>query len=71
MSSAKLKALDKYLIKILIKEWIQEFKSLIEAPVLFTPRKSGELQFCIDYQDLNTITVKNCYLLPLINELLN
>src|SRR5436190_14181896 len=71
MSPAELKALDKYLTKALAKGWIQESKSPAGAPVLFTPRKSGELRFCVDYRALNAMTIKNRYPLPLINELLD
>jgi hypothetical protein len=41
------------------------------APVIFMPKKDGTLQLCVDYQGLNAITVKNCYPIPLISELLN
>src|SRR5438034_1418617 len=71
MFLAELKALDEYLIKALIKDWIQEFKSSAGASVLFTLRKSGELQFCIDYHALNAMMIKNHYSLSLINKLLD
>ena len=71
MFSAELKALDEYLIKALIKDWIQEFKSSADASILFILRKSNELQFCIDYCVLNIMMIKNCYSLLLINKLLN
>lgn len=71
MSPAELKALDEYLTKALAKGWIRESQSPAGAPVLFTPKKSGELRFCVDYRGLNAITIKNRYPLPLINELLD
>ena len=71
MFLTELKALDEYLIKALAKDWIQEFRSSADTSVLFTLRKSNKLQFCVDYCDLNVITVKNHYSLSLINELLN
>jgi hypothetical protein len=39
--------------------------------VIFIPKKDGTLQLCVDYQGLNAITVKNCYPIPLISELLD
>ena len=33
------------------------------------PKKNGKLRLCVDYQQLNKITIKNRYLLPLISEL--
>jgi hypothetical protein len=41
------------------------------APVIFAPKKDGTLRLCVDYQGLNAITVKNCYPIPLISELLD
>jgi len=34
-------------------------------------QKNDDLQLCIDYYELNKITVKNCHSLLLINEILN
>nr|GEX65269.1 retrotransposon protein, putative, Ty3-gypsy subclass [Tanacetum cinerariifolium] len=41
------------------------------APVLFVKKKDGSFQMCIDYWELNKLTVKNCYSLPRINDLFN
>ena len=59
MSPAKLKILNNYLNKDLAKDWIQEFKSLTEASILFALKKNSELHFCINYCDLNTLIIKN------------
>jgi len=71
LSPAELKALEDYINEALAKGWIQESKSPAGAPVLFVPRKSGELRLCVDYRGLNALTIKNRYPLPLINELLD
>jgi len=39
--------------------------------ILFMFKKNDSLHLCIDYQDLNKITVKNRHSLSLINETLN
>jgi hypothetical protein len=39
--------------------------------VLFVKKNDGTFRLCIDYRGLNTLTVKNKYLLPLIDELFN
>ncbi|GKF82636.1 hypothetical protein Tco_0244292 [Tanacetum coccineum] len=39
------------------------------APVLFVKKKDGAFRMCIDYQELNKLTVKNHYPLPRINDL--
>ncbi|GKE69077.1 putative nucleotidyltransferase, ribonuclease H [Tanacetum coccineum] len=39
------------------------------APVLFVKKKDGSFQMCIDYRELNKLTVKNRYPLPRIDDL--
>jgi hypothetical protein len=39
--------------------------------VVLILKKDSTLHFCVDYQDLNSITKKDMYPLPLINDLLN
>ncbi|GKD61051.1 putative reverse transcriptase domain-containing protein, partial [Tanacetum coccineum] len=39
------------------------------APVLFVKKKDGSFRMCIDYKELNKLTVKNCYPLPRIDDL--
>lgn len=39
------------------------------APVLFVKKKDGNLRLCIDYQELNKVTIKNKYPLPKIDNL--
>nr|GFD40089.1 putative reverse transcriptase domain-containing protein [Tanacetum cinerariifolium] len=39
------------------------------APVPFVKKKDGSFRICIDYQELNKLTVKNRYLLPRIDDL--
>ncbi|GKA44234.1 putative reverse transcriptase domain-containing protein [Tanacetum coccineum] len=39
------------------------------APILFVKTKDGSLRMCIDYRELNKLTVKNRYPLPRIDDL--
>ncbi|GJX36988.1 putative reverse transcriptase domain-containing protein [Tanacetum coccineum] len=53
------------------KGFIRPSSSPWGAPVLFVKKKDGSFQMCIDYRELNKLTVKNRYPLPRINELLD
>ncbi|GJY52818.1 reverse transcriptase domain-containing protein [Tanacetum coccineum] len=39
------------------------------APILFVKKKDGSFRMCIDYRELNKLTMKNCYPLPRIDDL--
>nr|GEW28102.1 reverse transcriptase domain-containing protein [Tanacetum cinerariifolium] len=39
------------------------------APVLFVKKKDGSFRMCINYRELNKLTIKNCYPLPRIDDL--
>jgi len=48
---------------------IRPSQSLAGYPVLFIPKKNRQLRLCINYRQLNSITKKNRYSLPLINKI--
>ncbi|GKF16329.1 putative reverse transcriptase domain-containing protein [Tanacetum coccineum] len=39
------------------------------APMLFVKKKDGSFCMCINYRELNKITIKDCYPLPMIDDL--
>jgi hypothetical protein len=49
MLERELKELRKYLKKNLAKGFIRELQLLARFPVLFVPKKDGELRPCINY----------------------
>jgi hypothetical protein len=60
-------ALKEYIEENLKKGYIRPSASLVGYPVLFIKKKGTiDLRMCIDFQQLNNITVKDSYLLSLI-----
>ena len=56
--------IDKQLAADIIEPACSEWAAL----VLFAPKKDGKLRFCIDYRKLNSMTVKDTYPLPRMDE---
>ena len=69
MAPVELKELKLQLQELLEKRFIRPSVSPWGAPVLFIKKKDGILRLCIDYRQLNKLTVKNRYLLPKIDDL--
>ncbi|XP_063949939.1 uncharacterized protein LOC135152774 [Daucus carota subsp. sativus] len=69
MAPAEMKELAKQLQELLDKEVIRPSVSPWGAPVLFVKKKDGSMRLCIDYRELNKLTIKNKYPLPQIDDL--
>ena len=69
MAPAELQELKKQLDELLEKGYIRPSVSPWGAPVLFVKKKDGSMRLCIDYRELNKITIKNRYPLPRIDDL--
>ncbi|XP_042396624.1 uncharacterized protein LOC121986749 [Zingiber officinale] len=69
MAPTELKELKEQLQELLNKKQIRPSASPWGAPVLFVKKKDGSMRLCIDYQELNKITIKNRYPLPRIDDL--
>ena len=59
LSETELKALREYLDQNLKKKFIQPSTSPAGYPILFVPKKNRKLRLCVNYRQLNAITVKN------------
>ena len=68
MALAELKELNLQLKDLTDKGFIQPSISPWGAPVLFVKKKDGTLRMCIDYRQLNKVTIKNKYPLPRIDD---
>ena len=54
-----------------IFEKIRRLTNFVEALIMFVTKKNKNFCFCVDYRDLNAITIKNRYFLFFIDEMLN
>lgn len=70
MSAEELEAAREYIIDNLNKGFIVPSQSPYASPILMARKPGGGLRFCVDYRKLNSITRKDRYPLPLIDEVL-
>ena len=68
MSLAELKELKLQLKDLTDMGFIQSSISPWGAPVLFVKKNDGTLRMCIDYRQLNKVTIKNKHPLPKIDD---
>ncbi|GKG00939.1 hypothetical protein Tco_0305644, partial [Tanacetum coccineum] len=66
-----MKELSKQMQGLSDKGFIRPNSSPWGAPVLFVKKKYGSFWMCIDYRELNKLTVKNRYPLLRIDDLFN
>ncbi|KAJ9536336.1 hypothetical protein OSB04_un000487 [Centaurea solstitialis] len=69
MAPSEMKELKTQLDDLLEKGFIRPSVSPWGAPVLFVKKKDGSMRLCIDYRELNKVTIRNKYPLPRIDDL--
>ncbi|GJT71444.1 putative reverse transcriptase domain-containing protein [Tanacetum coccineum] len=69
LAPSKIKELSEQLKELSDKGFKRPSSSPWGAPVLFVKKKDGSFRMCIDYRELNKLTVKNRYPLPRIDDL--
>ncbi|GJU32581.1 putative reverse transcriptase domain-containing protein [Tanacetum coccineum] len=69
LAPSEMKELAEQLQELSDKGFIRSSSSPWGAPVLLVKKKDGSFRMCIDYCELNKLTVKNRYPLPRIDDL--
>ncbi|GJR30502.1 putative reverse transcriptase domain-containing protein [Tanacetum coccineum] len=69
LAPVEIKELAEQLKELSDKGFIRPSSTPWGAPILFIKKKDGSFRMCIDYRELNKLTVKNCYPLPRIDDL--
>ncbi|GJX79633.1 putative reverse transcriptase domain-containing protein [Tanacetum coccineum] len=69
LAPSEMRELSVQLQELLEKGFIRQSSSPWGAPVLFVKKKDGSFRICIDYRELNKLTVKNSYPLLRIDDL--
>ena len=69
LAQSEMKELMSQLQELLDKGFIRPSISPWGAPILFVKKKDGSMRMCINYRELNKLTVKNKYPLPRIDDL--
>ncbi|GJU81375.1 hypothetical protein Tco_1283740 [Tanacetum coccineum] len=71
LAPLEMQELSNQLQELADRGFIRSSTSPWGAPVLFVKKKDGSFRMCIDYRELNELTVKNRYPLPRIDDLLD
>ena len=71
LGAIELKIFKTYIKLNLANDFIWLSKSFASILILFICKPDGNIHLYIDYWNLNNLTIKNQYLLPLINESLD
>ncbi|KAJ9545025.1 hypothetical protein OSB04_024732 [Centaurea solstitialis] len=69
LAPPEMQELSNQLEELLGQGFIRPSSSPWGAPILFVKKKDGSMRMCIDYRELNKLTVKNRYPLPRIDDL--
>ncbi|GKE62174.1 putative reverse transcriptase domain-containing protein, partial [Tanacetum coccineum] len=69
LAPSEMQELSNQLQELAYRRFIRPSTSPWGAPVLFVKKKDGFFRMCIDYRELNKLTVKNRYPLPRIDDL--
>ena len=69
MALAELKELKVQMEEMVNQGFVRPSTSPWGTPILFVKKKDGSMRLCIDYRELNKLTIRNQYPLPRIDDL--
>jgi hypothetical protein len=70
-TTQQLLEVKRFLEENLKKGFIEDSSAPFASPILFVKKHDGSLRFCVDFRKLNSVTRKDRYPLPLIDETLS
>ena len=71
LAEPKLKEMHSQIRALVENSWVEPSSSPWGAPILFVPKKDSALRLCVDYRDLNAVTVDDSFPLPRIEVVLH
>ena len=71
LSASQKESAEKQILQGLQEGWLQPSISAWGTAILIVPKKDNTWRMCVDYRDLNALTVADAYPLPRIDDLLH
>ena len=71
VSHKEREVIENQIKEMLDSQVIRPSNSPFSSPIVLVKKKDGSLRFCIDYRELNKITRKDNYPLPIVNDLIH
>jgi hypothetical protein len=59
------------MLRLIKQDIVQRSDSAFSSTVLLVKKQDGSWRFCVDYRALNTLTIKDAFLIPVVDELLD